>query len=146
VWEGLVTNGNLDLLQWLAERCPLDPTDSQYCYLAAKYGQVETLQWLQAQGCVWNVQTVCDIAEERDHWAIVHWVVTQGQGRPHELRNRDVSTPFHYTQRQELLALGYNVTWERNVYRWLEAITNISRDVLGVVLCSDLVTLIQRYC
>jgi len=144
-WEHVIAIGCLDLVKWLhAHRYAWEETSTRYCYMAARNGHLEILQWLRAQGCPWNVNEIYNVADKNQEWLILHWVVTQYPGSFR--KTYDVDDQRYYLQRQELLASGYNVKWERHLYRWLDAVTETSQDVLKVLLCPDLVALVQRYC
>jgi hypothetical protein len=53
------------------------PWNEETCYLAAKGGHLEMLQWARENGCPWNWQT-CWKAAEGGHLEVLKWASEKG--------------------------------------------------------------------
>ena len=70
VCSAATSAGNVELLQWLqAEGCPWD---EYTCTSAAEKGHLSVLQWLRSQGCPWS-GSVCSVAAFHGHLHILQW-------------------------------------------------------------------------
>ena len=68
-------NGRLETLQWLnANGCPWN---EETCISAAENGHLEILKWARANGCPWDERT-CDLAAENGHLEILQWAHANG--------------------------------------------------------------------
>jgi len=154
-WDGYecaaaARNGRLDILQWLRTHgCPWSVNT---CWYTAMDGELGILQWLRQHGCPWDIDHIVFAAIRYGQWPVLQWVLTQEQ--PVEnmptpqfvLEERDDID--HQTQYYQALA-GLHT---QHVYRWpslqpwLDAVADVSRDVLNITLCSDLTRLVQTYC
>ena len=68
-------HGNLDFLQWLRQNGCL--WDSCTCAYAAKGGHLDILQWVRQNGCPWN-RTTCFYAAKEGHLHILQWARQNG--------------------------------------------------------------------
>jgi len=142
--------GHLEVLQWLRAQHPPCPWNKTICTAAVHQGHLDVLQWLRAQHppCPWDVQDIVRTAVDRHRWDILVWM--QRFTAPQELLCS--STPstqdqYHYTQRHFLLHhSSLAIAWPNTIHRWMKAVESTSRDLFLVLLCSDLVSLIQQYC
>ena len=67
--------GRLDVLKWLrANGCPWNVFS---CVKAAEGGQLEVLKWLKENGCEWNTYT-CEKAAKEGHLEVLKWLRANG--------------------------------------------------------------------
>ena len=78
MWELAIRVGRSDVLDWMrlhfaAPDCPF----GSLCEQAAEAGQMQALQWLHSQGCLWNSVT-CSSAARGGHLEVLRWAREQG--------------------------------------------------------------------
>jgi hypothetical protein len=73
--------GKIETLEWLRSQDPPCPWDENTCVAAAKYGHLETLKWLISQGCIWDYLTYSSAAEN-GHIEILEWLMDYEKANP----------------------------------------------------------------
>jgi len=155
-WSGMecdtaAKNGRLEVLQWL--RMHGCPWSDNTCRNAAEYGRLDILQWLRQNGCPWEINSMVYFAIQDGHWPVLQWVLTQEQPRNMQQLHEDywvcecghLEHPPQYYQALAWLNTQHVFHWS-DLKLWLDAVTDVSRDVLNITLCSDLTRLVQTYC
>jgi hypothetical protein len=79
--------GKIETLQWLRTRYPPCPWGTKTCVTAVKYRHIETLKWLKLQKCPWNIKICAIEAAKTGQIEILEWLISQKQPFP---RNKKI--------------------------------------------------------
>ena len=70
------TGGQLETLQWLRSQGCL--WCNWTCYRAAIHGHLEVLRWARDNGCPWQADEICDMAAQCGHLSVLKYARSQG--------------------------------------------------------------------
>ena len=78
LWDNAARrHGCVEVMQWAHQQGYSVVWGSNTCQRAAKYGQLQALQWLRENGCNWNEDT-CSAAAQNGPLACLQWVRENG--------------------------------------------------------------------
>lgn len=140
VFEFAAERGHIHVLSWLLENgCAVEDGSS---YWATMWGELDILKWLHQRNIPF-CEGICNIAYDRAHYHILHWLFVNGYKYTPEPNSSLLTEKKHYNS---IIWLCNNTPLKlsNDVKNWINHTTQLC-DKLQPYIAPDIVMIIKNY-